>query len=101
MTVPNDIHHRRRIVFSVLQDTLKGDVRAYVLFMLWDKHYRSLSGFPIAPLCELGVKQGLLMPEEERSVKRDFFNHLRVKYEDLPPYPSGLVREIKEMFRQN
>lgn len=92
--VPNQIHHRRRMVLATLYQVLEGDVRAYVLFVLWDRHYRDKPFFNAAPLIQLGQEHGLLTPEEQHLLRRTFLQLMPLSYEQLPQYADHLVPTI-------
>lgn len=94
MTIPTDIHHRRRIMYAALLQVLAGDIRAFVLFTIWDRHFRGQVTFTISPFVEMVAQQGLLTPEEQRNLKRAVFQKLSIPYEQLGPYPRGLVPPV-------
>lgn len=94
MTIPTDIHHRRRIMYAALLQVLPADIRAFVLFTLWDKHFREQTIFTVSPFIELVAPQGLLTPEEQRNLKRAVFQKLSTPYEQLGTYPKGLVPPV-------
>lgn len=92
--IPNQLHHRRRMVLTTLYRVLNGDVRAYVLFVLWDRHYRDKPFFTAAPLIKLGIEHGLLSPEEQLRLRRTFLRLMPLSYEQLPKYADHLVPAI-------
>lgn len=92
--IPNQIHHRRRMVLTTLYRVLQGDIRAYVLFVLWDRHYRDKAFFNAAPLIQLGIEHGLLTQEEQLLLRRTFLHLMPLSYEQLPRYADHLVPSI-------
>lgn len=91
LPVPEQINHRRRVVYRSLIEVLQDDPRVAELFALLDGQVTKESQFLASKLVDEAVWMGLLRHEERIPLIRSLMRNMTLPYEQLSKYPSNLV----------
>jgi hypothetical protein len=88
--IPDQINHRRRVLYVALQQVLGEDPRVDAIFKICDPLVRE-EHFVVSRVVGWVVDTGLLKPEEQVSLARALLQFMRLPYEQLPKFPDHLV----------
>lgn len=91
LPVPDQINHRRRVVYRALTEVLQDDPRVPELFALLDGVVVKDSQFLASKLVDEAVWMGLLSDTERTPLTRAIIRNMSLPYEQLPKYPPDLV----------
>ncbi|MDX2004025.1 MAG: hypothetical protein SFU83_02005 [Meiothermus sp.] len=92
MVIPEQINHRRRVVYSSLLTVMSDAERAQALFVLLNSHLEAEEHFVASRVAELASQSGRLSAEERMPFTRALMQNMRLGYEQLLRYPDHLVQ---------
>lgn len=88
--IPDQINHRRRVLYLALRQVLGEDRRVDAIFKICDPLVRE-EHFVASRVAEWVTDTGLLKPEEQVSLTRVLLQTMRRPYHELPKFPDHLV----------
>lgn len=88
--IPDQINHRRRVLYMALRQVLGEDRRVDAIFKICDPLVRE-EHFVASRVAEWVTDTQLLKPEEQVSLIRALLRAMRLPYEELPKFPDHLV----------
>ena len=91
MVIPEQLNHRRRVVYSSLLQIMSDIERINNLFLLLDPYVTRGEHFVASKLADVGVSTGLMSNEDRIAFSRAVMQNMRLNYEQLLPYPENLV----------
>jgi len=88
--IPDQINHRRQVLYLALRQVLGQDQRVDVIFKFCDPLVRE-EHFVASRVAEWVIDTRLLKPEEQVLLTRVLLQTMRLPYNKLPKFPDHLV----------
>ncbi|MDX2008165.1 MAG: hypothetical protein SFU83_23220 [Meiothermus sp.] len=88
--VPDQVNHRRRVLYAALSQIVGDKARVDTIFELCDPLVRE-EHFLASRIAEYVMRTGLLGADERIPLTRALMQHMKLSYQELPKFPNDLV----------